>query len=274
MLLRSSARSWRLVTLMALSMSLASPSALADVSPALDRVSLWFGGYFLNTEVALKAGDAGNNISTGKVDLTSGHETVDRARLDFLFLDSQGFSFDYYSLNHSNSQQLSHSFTYAGLPFELNTTLRGKLGFTAGSASYHWWFGSANDVVGVGLGGTYYKARLGIDGTIQLNSLSASGGASWDEGAVAPLATLAYKHAFSDSLRAYLDASGVKKNGGTLSGHIYDGRLGVEWFPWQNFGVGAEYGVTRIKLDHDGSGYSAALDIKLDGPSLFARMRF
>jgi len=258
----------------ALALAAISTNASADPSPALDRVSIWLGGYYLNTDVALKANTPGNDVSTGKLDLESGHETVGRARLDVLFFDNQGFTFDYYTLTHSTTQQLSQPFDYQGIPFELDSTLRGKLDFTAGSASYHWWFGSGSDVFGIGLGGTYYQAKLGIAGTASLNGENVAASARWNEDAIAPLVTLAYKHAFSDSLRMYLDASGVKKNGGSLSGHIYDARAGVEWFPWHNVGVGAEYGYTRISLDHNGSSYDANLDIKLDGPSLFARFRF
>ena len=66
----------------------------------------------------------------------------------------------------------------------------------------------------------------------------------------------------------------MKKNGGPLSGHLYDARIGVEWFPWHNVGLGAEYGTTRIRLHRDAELYDADLDINLDGPSLFARFRF
>lgn len=253
----------------------AAPMAVADdASPALDRVSLWLGGYSLDTEVALDARNAAGNLSTGKVRFDSGNETVGRARLDFLFLDSQGFTLDYYTLDRASTQVLSKPFTYAGLPFQLDSTLHGKIDLVAGSFSYHWWFGSDADVVGVGLGGIYYRLKLGVAGTATLNDISAHGSATWQDAAVAPLITIAYKHAFSDSLRVYADASGVRKNGGKLAGHIDDGRVGIEWFPWQDFGVGAECGVTHIHLDHDGESYVADLNVKFSGPSLFARVRF
>ena len=251
------------------------PIAMADdVSPALDRVSLWLGGYSLDTEIALDARNTAGNVSTGKVNLDSGNETVGRARLDFLFLDSQGFTLDYYTLDRASTQVLNKPFTYAGLPFQLDSTLHGKIDLAAGSVSYHWWFGSDTDVIGVGLGGTYYRLKVGIAGTVALNDISVQGSATWQDDAIAPLITVAYKHAFSNSLRVYADASGVRKNGGKLAGHIDDGRVGIEWFPWQNFGLSAEYGVTHIHLDHDGESYIADLNVKFSGPSLFARVRF
>lgn len=263
-------------TLLCAGLAVFATQASADPSPALDRVSLWLGGYYANTDVDIKASTnaIGNEVHSGKLSLDSGNETVGRARLDFLIFDSQGFSFDYYTLSHSQSKTLREPFTYEGNPFELGASLKGKLDFTAGSAAYHWWFGSGSDVFGIGLGATYYRAKLGVSGTVSLDGQSASASARWDDDAVAPLVTLAYKHAFSDNLRVYLDASGVKKNGGHLSGHLYDARAGVEWFPWHNVGIGAEYGTTRIKLNRDSARYDANVDIDLNGPSLFARMRF
>ena len=72
----------------------------------------------------------------------------------------------------------------------------------------------------------------------------------------------------------YADAYGVKKNGGNLSGHIYNAAVGLEWFPIENLGIGGEYGYTRIKLDQSHTNYRANLDMKLKGPSLFVRLRF
>ena len=248
--------------------------ASADPSPALDRVSLWLGGYYANSDLSLAARTRDGEVSTGHLDLESGRETVGRARADVLLFDNQGFTFDVYTLSHSRTQTLTQPFSYEGVPYELDSSLRGKLDFTSGSASYHFWFGGDNDVFGIGLGASYYRAKLGIQGTASAGGQSGGASARWDEDAVAPLLTLAYKHAFSDSLRVYLDASGVQKNGGTLSGHIYDARLGVEWFPWHSVGVGAEYGATRVHLDREGNTYGAKVDVDLDGPSLFARFRF
>lgn len=263
-----------LPALCALGLLATGTTAFAEPSPALDRISVWLGGSYLNTDVQLEASDRSGDFSTGKLDLGGGDEKVARARLDLLLFDTQGFTFDYYSLSHSETRTLHEGFDFQGVPFDVNARLRGKFNFDIGSASYHWWFGDANDVFGIGLGAAYYRAKLGLKGDVSADGQTTSARVSWDEDAVAPMLTLAYKHAFSDSFRFYIDASGVKKSSGTLSGHIYDGRVGVEWFPWRNLGIGAEYGKTEISLDHERSAYKANLDIDLDGPSLFARMRF
>lgn len=251
----------------------ASAVAHAD-SQALDPVSIWLGGYYANTEVNLDAKTRDGNLSTGKIQLEEGDDTVGRARLDVLLFGSQGLEFDYYTLSHSSTDTLAQPFSFLGVPFDVNSTVRGKTDFSAGSAAYHWWFGADEDVFGVGLGAAYFKVKFKVEGSVSVNDQTTSGSASWDQDAVAPLLTVAWKHAFSDALRIYVDGSGVYKNGGTLSGHIYDARGGVEWFPWHNVGLAAEYGVSRIKLERESGLYDANLDIKLHGPSLFARFRF
>ncbi|HEY6942627.1 hypothetical protein [Dokdonella sp.] len=243
-------------------------------SRALDPASLWLGGYFTNADLAIRASTDPGGIDTGRVDLASGHETVGRARLDLVFWESQGLTFDYYSLGRSTRHVLDQPFSYQGTAYDLDSTLTAKFDLAAGSAAWRFWFGGEDDVFGLGLGAVYYQAKLRVTGTATLNGVSTDVAQRWDEDAVAPLVTLGYRHAFSEDLRVYLDASGVRKNGGALSGHIYDARIGLEWFPWHDVGVGAEYGVSRIRLRRNGDLYDAGLDIDLDGPSLFARYRF
>jgi hypothetical protein len=261
------------------SLALASSTGMAQQSPALDRVSVWLGGYYANTDTNIGASDKTGQFK-GNVNLEhdldfQDHKTVPRARLDFLIGDSQGFSFDYYSVNKSRSKTLSDSISYGGNDYSASATVRGKLDFDFGSAAYHWWFGHENDVFGVGLGGAYYRVRAGISGNASVNGITVGeASSSSNESAWAPMLQLGWRHAFNDQWRMYLDASGVKKNGGKLSGHIYNAALGVEYFPWKNVGFGAEYGYTKIQLDQRKRDYNADLDMKLNGPSLFVRFRF
>jgi outer membrane autotransporter protein len=143
------------------------------------------------------------------------------------------------------------------------------------SASYRWWFGNGNDVFGLGLGGAWYRVQASIRGEASVDGASVGeASASTSAHAWAPELQLGWRHAFNDHWRMYADASGVKKNGGRLSGHIYNVDLGVSWYPWKNLGFGAEYGYTRIKLNQHRSNHDEALDMKLHGPSLFVKLRF
>lgn len=256
-------------------LGLAATGAHADEgAQALDRVSVWIGGYYPDTSLDIRAQATALPDLGGHLHVDAGRETVGRLRLDFLVFDSQGFTLDYYTLDRTRNEHLAREFDYGGVPFQVDTDLQAQVKFSAGSAAWHWWFGDAADVFGIGLGATYYKVELGLAGSASVNGQSAAADLRWSDDAVAPLLTLGFKHAFSDSLRVYANASGVRKNGGALAGHIVDGRVGVEWFPWRNVGLGAEYGRTRIDLKRGAQQYDAKLDIDLEGPSLFARLRF
>lgn len=242
-------------------------------SPALDRISVWVGGSDLDTKATLES-SVRSVGSLGKLDLGEGNQSIARARLDLLLFDTQGFSFDYYSLSRTKTRAYDGSFEFEGVPFDLEASFRSKFDIDLGSAAYHWWFGSGADVFGFGLGAAYYRAKLGLQGSVLLEGEPMSAEAKWSDSAVAPVVTLAYKHAFSDAFRVYLDADGLKKNGGKLSGHLYNVRAGLEWFPWRNVGIGAEYGKSKLSLRRDRSSSDTTLDIDFHGPSLFARFRF
>ena len=247
-------------------------------SPALDRVSIWVGGYYAKTDTNIGANSKDQQLR-GHVNLEDAlgfndHKTVPRARLDLLLGEHQGLSFDYYTIDRSRSRTLTENINYGGEDFLASARVKGKLDFDFGSAAYRWWFGTGSDVFGVGLGAAYYGVHARISGEASVNGQSAQASASTSDDAWAPLLQLGWRHAFSDNLRMYLDASGVKKNGSNLGGHIYNAAIGLEWFPWQNIGFGAEYNYTRIKLHQDHRNFDDNLDMKLNGPSAYVRFRF
>jgi opacity protein-like surface antigen len=264
--------------LLAIPLLLASTASFADVSPALDRFSLSLGGYYANTDTTIGAGDPSGRFK-GDVNLErdlgfEDHKTVPRIKLDFLLGDHQGFSFDYFSVNRTRTKSISDGISYGGNDYEASASVSGKLDFDFGSAAYRWWFGSGSDAFGLGIGAAYYRVHAGISGIATLNDESAQASTSYSETAGAPLLQIGWRHAFNDSVRMYFDASGVKKNGGNLNGHIYNAALGLEWYPWKNVGVGAEYAYTRIKLNDERDTFNADLDLKLHGPSAFVKFRF
>ena len=247
-------------------------------SPALDNISLWVGGYYTSNDTNIGAKTPILN-SSGNVNLENDldfkkHKTVPRARLDFLIGEHQGFTFDYYEVNRSQSKTLDESIDFLGQPIDATARVKGDLKFTFGSAAYKWWFGTGDDVFGVGLGAAYYKVHASIYGDATVNGNTVSEGSSTNTSAWAPNLQIGWRHAFNDQWRMYFNASGVKKNGGTLNGHIFDAALGVEWFPWQNVGFGAEYAYTKIKLNQDKRQYDLDLDMKLNGPAAYVRFRF
>lgn len=251
-------------------------SAWADPSPALDRVSVSVGAF--HAEPTFKAGV---NTPYGRVETPERDHssvTIPRVRAEILLFDSQGIAFDYYRYDRSYNMNVSGNSTINSQPVTGNANFNANLKIDLARLSYRWWLGSGNSVFGIGLGGAYYRADLSgnISGNVSTPTQTFADGASdrYTDDAVAPLIELGWRHAFTPNVRMYVEASGVKKNGGALQGHIYNSNVGVEWFPWKNIGLVADYGISRVKLERNGSSTSADLDVRFHGPSLFLKARF
>ncbi|QDD65537.1 hypothetical protein EJD96_15905 [Herbaspirillum seropedicae] len=246
--------------------------AHADPSPALDRVSLSAGGYYVNPTFNVQANTRYGSADSGDIDRN--RTTLPRLRAELLLGDSHGLSFDYFRYRNDYNYSTSRSFNVGGRPAILSGTANANIEVDFASLAYKWWLGKGSDVFGIGLGAGYYRAHYDLRANGVFNGTTGSLDESDTEKTFAPLLELGWKHAFSKDLRLYAEASGVKKNWGTVTGHIYGAALGVEWYPLKNLGIGADYGITRIHIDRDGGNSQAALDVKLTGPSAYLKMRF
>lgn len=268
----------QLLCVVALCGTVTSTAVCAQHAPPLDRVSLWLGGYYATSDTTVYAASKGDLVS-GNLNLEDDlgfkpRKVTPRVRLDLLVGDKQGFSLDFYRYERTRDKSLSRSITYDGTTYDAAAKVHGDLNFDFGSVAYRWWFGSGDDVFGLGLGASYYRVKAGVRGQASLNDHRVHAETSTEANAWAPLLQIGWRHAFNDRWRMYFDASGVLKNGGNLDGHIYNASLGVQWFPWKNIGLSAEYGISRIRLHQQHHRYNDSLDLKLDGPSLFAIFRF
>jgi len=248
----------------------ASAASHAQLSPALDRASVSLGAYYADPRINV-AGDT----NYGRIDSGSyepGHVTLPRVKAQLLLGDSQGLDFDYYNYDKNYRPTLSGSTNMNGLPLTGTGSLDAKLKLDLANLAYKWWIGKGQDVFGIGVGAAYYRAK--IDGTASgvLNGAAGTAAYSESDDAFAPLLELGWRHAFSDKLRFYADASGIKKNGGAITGHIYGGAVGLEWYVTPAIGVIAEYSATKISLERERS--AANVDVRLNGPAAYVKFRF
>jgi hypothetical protein len=255
--------------------TLASGVALAEPSPALDRASISAGAFY--TEPTVKIGA---DTRYGRLDTANDSQkraTIPRIKADLLIGDTQGLSFDYYRYDKDYTPSVSNSIPYNGQQFSGTANVNGKLRLDLAQLAYKWWIGSGNDVFGLGTGAAYYKADLSGSAVGSVRSsagttVSGTATGGFNDDAFAPLLELGYRHSFSPQLRLVADASGVRKNGGKINGHIYSGTIGLEWFPWKDIGFVGDYGIQKIHLNRDGG--RADLDVRLTGPSAYVKVRF
>jgi hypothetical protein len=248
--------------------------AISAPAAPLDRVNISVGGYFSKIDSEASINGLGNRFQTAPFELTDGTHAVGRVRLGLMLGDKQGLEFDFYRFQPNNSRSVDQSYRVGGTDYTLNATVSGRARFDLGSVSYRWWFGEGQTALGIGLGAAYYGVRFDVNGNASLAGSSSSSGDSFSENTVAPLVTAGVRQSVNGRTRLYFNGSAVRKNGGSLNGHIYNASIGFEWFVFENLGIGAEYGYSRIALNKDNSEFAANLTFNLQGPSIFLKARF
>ena len=253
-------------------------SARADVPLPLDRVSLSLGAFYPTVDAKVQADGpqvAGTNVNFQQDLGLDKHQTLPAFRLDFLVFDNQGFSIGGYEYSRHASTSLARDIQFDGNQYDAAASVEARLRLQTFDGTWHWWFApSASDVFGVGLGAAFYDLKGTIDGSLSVNGSSASARGEAEGSAVAPLLTLGWRHAFSDRTRVYADFSGVRKPSGTLTGHLVNGTVGFEYYPWQNAGFALEYNATNLDLKADKQSWEGRARIHFYGPSAFVRLRF
>ena len=91
-----------------------------EQSRALDNVSIWLGGYYANSDTNIGA-HSKDGVARGNLNLEDDldfqkRKVAPRARLDFVFGEHQGFTFDYYNIDRDHSRTISQQRELPGQP--------------------------------------------------------------------------------------------------------------------------------------------------------------
>jgi hypothetical protein len=245
--------------------------AWAELSPALDRVSVSVGVLRADPNLNVNLATPYGSLGTGDVGL--GKETMPRIKANLMIFDSQGLSMDFYQYKHNYSGAIGNTTSVNNTPVmtSVNGNLDLRLDF--GKLAYKWWIGNGNTVLGLGVGAAYYKLGLNANAAASLNNTTVATQGEYSDSAVAPLLEVGLRHAFTPDFRVFADASGMKKSGGRLNGEIYNAAVGVEWFPIKNVGVVMDYGMTQINLNRLDP-VDVNLKFKIQGPSTYVKVRY
>ena len=263
-------RTAALIAASSASLLMATP-VLAELSPALDRVSVSVGVFHADPKIDASLITPYGTLNTG--DIAMGKETLPRIKADLMLFDSQGLSLDYYQYKHNYTGAVANNINVLGS--RLTTTGQANLDFKMDFAklSYKWWLGSGNTVLGLGAGAAYYKIDMSANATASINNSTASTSGAYSDDAVAPLLEIALRHAVNPELRFFAKGAGVKKSGGRMHGDIYNTAVGLEWFPSKNVGVVLDYSMSQIDITRDAT-YETNLKFKVQGPSTFVKVRY
>ncbi len=251
--------------------------AQAQQSPALDRMSLSVGAFHAEPKIHL-----GGDTRYGRVDTPDekiDDVTLPRVKAELLFGERHGLSFDYWRFDEDYAAAPSGATVYDGRPVSGSIRADANLRIEMARLAYKYWFGSDRNAFGIGLGAAPLRARISATAVADLRAeapvetYSWSGSGSASDSVWAPTIELAWRHALNDKVRLYAEAGGVKRNGGSVEGHVVNAAAGIEWLATKNVGLVFDYGIQKIDLHRNGE-RTADLDLKLTGPSAYVKVRF
>ncbi|WP_313031132.1 hypothetical protein [Massilia alkalitolerans] len=251
--------------------------AQAQQSPALDRMSLSVGAFHAEPKIRL-----GGDTRYGRVDTPDeklGDGTMPRVKAELLFGERHGASFDYWRFDEDYAAAPSGATVYEGRPVSGSIRADANLRIEMARLAYKYWFGSDRNAFGIGLGAAHLRAKISATAEADLRAEAPvetyrwSGSGSASDSVWAPTIELAWRHALNDKVRLYAEAGGVKRNGGSVEGHVVNAAAGIEWMAAKNIGLVLDYGIQKIDLHRNGE-RSADLDLKLTGPSAYLKVRF
>jgi hypothetical protein len=245
--------------------------AFAELSPALDRISISAGAFSADPTFIASLNSQYGNLQSGGMGL--GKETMPRIKADIMIFDSQGLSFDFYQYRKDYGGATDHISNVVGTPVTTATSANLGLKLDFAKVAYKWWLGSGATVLGLGAGAAYYKVGLNANASLTISNNTFPLDYGYSNDAVAALLEIGVRHAISPDLRIFANASGVKKSEGTLKGEISNVAVGVEWFPIKNVGVVLDYGTNQIDLTREDT-ITVNINAKLEGPSVFVKIRF
>jgi hypothetical protein len=169
---------------------------------------------------------------------------------------------------------------YGDVDWEAGASLDSSFGIDLAIASVTWDFYQGERTrAGIGLG--VHTAGLDFDITARAQVETSEGifeevAESAGRNVLAPLPNLAVSasHEFSDKLRLVGYAGVFSLSVDKYDGALVSSRVAMEWFPWENFGIGGAVQYLDAKLDIERANRLDEFEVEFFGPIAYATYRF
>ncbi|MEL1265890.1 hypothetical protein [Pseudoxanthomonas putridarboris] len=261
-----------------------SPAAAEDLSP-VDSFFVSAGVYRSSNDVKLRWHPSSGAGAGSRVDLKR-DLGIDTDGTDPFF--EIGGSFGHgrnghrhkfeafrYSYDGGSSLTLDGDYVIGDGTYVDGADFEGDLDVEMTGLSYTWFFHNRDGhAFGVGVGAIRYDITASFAAAARADEEIEAVYGSVSEAAWVPQIHVEYARSLSRHWRIGLDASYVKKSGGSVEGDAVDIGAKVDYLPWQHFGFSLRYNYNDVELDFKKSRFTGDIDVKSRGPQLIATYRF
>lgn len=266
------------VPLLATSLALAALPALA-VEP-LDTFNVRVGGYVQRFDTQVRAD--GETTSGTDVDLDRDlgideDKTIGYAGVSWRPWDRHEFGLTYYTTDGSSTRVLQRDIVFQDTVFQAQATVRSEVEVETYEAYYVWWAASEEDwALGPRVGLIWYQVAMEIALEVDVNGNPVNGAISRDADADLPTLTIggAWRWTPAEDWRIFAEAGYFAAKINDIDADVAAGRVGVEWYPWENWGLSLDYVATKVRADAETGNFNGDLDFDNSGLRLGVAYRF
>jgi len=223
----------------------------------LDTFSARIGGYVSSFDTDVRANGV-NNQGT-EVDLNRDFGLDDSATIGYVAFtwrpwEHHEFGLAYYQDAADATRAISRDITFQDTTFRANSIVSADVGIDAYEAYYTWWAAShENWALGPRVGLIWYRFNTELALQVDVNGNQTGGSAREEANTDLPSITLGgawrWTPGNSSNWRVGADLGYFKANVNDVDGDVLFGRIGAEWFPWENSGFTLDYTISRINVD-------------------------
>jgi hypothetical protein len=260
---------------------LATMPGIATAVEPLDTFSASIGGYVTRFDTRVRADGALFDGTT--IDLSRDLGLDKDEMIGFLGMSWRPFERHeigvlYFQNGVDSEKRLERDIVFEDHLYQASATVRGHYDVDAIEAYYTWWgFSEQNWALGPRVGLTWYRVELGIELEADVNGNPiGSGGLQDSVSADLPAPTLgaAWRWTPAEDWRIIADAGWFSTEINDIDGDITYVRTGVQWFPWERFGLQLDYTLSNINAQTDRDTFTGHLKLRNSGLRLGAIYRF
>ncbi|HEY0334429.1 MAG TPA: hypothetical protein VGC74_12085, partial [Stenotrophomonas sp.] len=187
------------------------------------------------------------------------------------------FGLSYYQDSADADRNTRRDFEFNGAYYAIDTRIRANFDLDAYELNYVYWaWQRENWTLGPRVGLLWYKLQLGLSVDVDANGNNTGVDADNEVDADLPAPTIggAWRWSPLDQWRFGVEVGYFTMDFDDIDADVTFGRAGVEWFPWDNWGISLDYTVRRINADVEKSSLDGNLRFVDSGLRLGVTYRF
>ncbi|MGB0133768.1 hypothetical protein [Dokdonella sp.] len=249
-------------------------AAMAEV-PVLDVFSVRLATYFTQLDTVARVEgsviDSGTDIDLQRDLGLKSSEAIAFAQVDWRPWAHHGFGVSYFNNSRSSNRTLQRDIIFEGQDFPAGSRVRTELEMEGYEMHYVFWaWQKENWALGPRVGLVYYDIGL----SLEVEQTTAVNRADANSGVPAPSIGFDWRWRPADDWRIYASAGVFNATINDVDGSVAVGQIGVEWFPWERFGVYLDYSRNKIDVNLDRRDYRGSLELDDSGARTGIIFRF